>query len=141
LADLIIPATLRIWLVFLFVFVLLRYPVPFSIVFGGIGGLAGGVASAWWQIKGGKPIVEKERRPTDRAESAAGAPAEGGGSRWEVPFFKPNQAKQRNSLRARRTRNPLENSDSRWELPFLKPDKARQRYTSRIRRTRSKRAR
>jgi hypothetical protein len=109
LADLIIPATLRIWLVFLFVFFLLGYPVPFSIVFGGIGGLAGGVASAWWQIKGGIPMASEERRPGDNPESASARPPETE-SRWAFPFLKKKTLKQRyynprvRKVRGRRTR-------------------------------------
>jgi hypothetical protein len=51
--DLIVPAALRIWLLFLLVFTLLGYPVVFSILFGALGGFAGGMISAWWSLKGG----------------------------------------------------------------------------------------
>jgi hypothetical protein len=51
--DLIVPAALRIWLLFLLVFSLLGYPVAFSILFGALGGFAGGMVSAWWSLKGG----------------------------------------------------------------------------------------
>lgn len=51
--DLIVPAALRIWLVFLLVFVLLGYSVTVSILFGAIGGFSGGVVSAWWNALGG----------------------------------------------------------------------------------------
>ncbi|MEM8614630.1 MAG: hypothetical protein AAGF93_21640 [Cyanobacteria bacterium P01_H01_bin.105] len=54
--DLIVPAALRIWLVFLLVFALLGYSVPASILFGAIGGFAGGLVSAWWHAPGGEPI-------------------------------------------------------------------------------------
>lgn len=42
-------AGLRFWLVFLIVLVLLRFPLPYAIVFGAIAGLAGGFAVGWWQ--------------------------------------------------------------------------------------------
>lgn len=53
--DKIIPAALRLWLLFLFSFLFLGYSVIPSVVFGGIGGLASGIISAWWQTKGGIP--------------------------------------------------------------------------------------
>ena len=103
-ADLIIPATLRIWLIFLLVFVLLRYPVPFSIVFGGIAGLAGGIATAWWQVKGGAPTDPKDRPPVDQIEPTVVNDREIT-SRWEIPFLKRNPAKARYVARVRRARN------------------------------------
>ncbi len=54
--DLIVPAALRIWLVFLLVLILLGYSVTVSILFGAIGGFAGGLVSAWWIMPGGEPI-------------------------------------------------------------------------------------
>lgn len=56
--DLIVPAALRIWLIFLLVFVLLGYPVATSILFGAIGGFSGGLVSAWWNALGGEPMQE-----------------------------------------------------------------------------------
>ncbi len=60
-ADLIIPVALRLWLVFLFALLLLGYGVVLSIVFGAIGGFAGGTVSAWWQAPGGVPAPPKPR--------------------------------------------------------------------------------
>lgn len=105
--DLIIPAALRIWLVFLFVFFLLGYPAAFSILFGAIGGIAGGITTAWWQVKGNGPSKGKkkdkdkagsdnERLPANRADGMAG---------WEIPFFGPNKAKQRYLERNKRARD------------------------------------
>ncbi|MEM7063764.1 MAG: hypothetical protein AAF572_11440 [Cyanobacteria bacterium P01_B01_bin.77] len=54
--DLIVPVALRIWLVFLLIFVLLGYSVTASILFGAIGGFAGGLVSAWWNALGGEPV-------------------------------------------------------------------------------------
>lgn len=54
--DLIVPAALRIWLVFLLVFIVLGYSVTVSILFGAIGGFAGGLVSAWWTALGGEPM-------------------------------------------------------------------------------------
>ena len=59
--DLIVPAALRIWLVFLLVFILLGYSVTVSIVFGAIGGFAGGLISAWWVMPGGAPIPTENK--------------------------------------------------------------------------------
>ena len=57
--DLIVPAALRIWLVFLLVFALLGYSVTVSILFGAVGGFAGGLVSAWWHAPGGEPAVKQ----------------------------------------------------------------------------------
>lgn len=103
-ADLIIPAALRLWLVFLLVFVLLKYPVPFSILFGAIGGFAGGLLSAWSQVKGGAPQTPKDIPPTDKLTR----PDPDGSDvnpRWELPFMKTNQAKQRYIERQKRARD------------------------------------
>lgn len=54
--DLIVPAALRYWILFLLVFTLLGYSVGFSILFGALGGFVGGMISAWWQVRGGEPM-------------------------------------------------------------------------------------
>jgi hypothetical protein len=59
-ADKIFPVALRLWLVFLFLLLLLGYAIIPSIVLGAIGGLAGGMVSAWWQTPGGEPQPEAE---------------------------------------------------------------------------------
>lgn len=53
--DKIVPVALRLWLLFLLAFVFLGYAVIPSILFGAIGGFAGGMISAWWKTKGGEP--------------------------------------------------------------------------------------
>lgn len=58
--DLIVPAALRIWLVFLLVFIVLGYSVTASILFGAIGGFAGGLVSAWWNAIGGEPMPKEQ---------------------------------------------------------------------------------
>lgn len=60
--DLIVPAALRIWLGFLLVFVLLGYSVTVSILFGAVGGFAGGLVSAWWYALGGEPIPKEDTK-------------------------------------------------------------------------------
>lgn len=62
--DLIVPAALRLWLVFLLIFALLGYSVTVSILFGAMGGFAGGVVAAWWYAPGGepKPTDDKKKR-------------------------------------------------------------------------------
>ncbi|MBE9067300.1 hypothetical protein IQ260_11605 [Leptolyngbya cf. ectocarpi LEGE 11479] len=60
--DLIVPVALRIWLVFLLIFVLLGYSVTTSILFGAIGGFAGGLVSAWWNALGGEPVQEGAKK-------------------------------------------------------------------------------
>ena len=58
-ADRIIPVALRLWLRFLCALLLLGYGVGLSILFGAIGGFAGGTVSAWWQAPGGIPAEPK----------------------------------------------------------------------------------
>lgn len=60
--DKIVPVALRLWLLFIFLFWALGYEVVPSILFGVIGGFAGGVVSAWWKTPGGAP--QKEFEPT-----------------------------------------------------------------------------
>lgn len=62
--DLIVPAALRIWLVFLLVFIVLGYSVTVSILFGAIGGFAGGLVSAWWNALGGEPMPQENQTPS-----------------------------------------------------------------------------
>ncbi|MGB3137603.1 MAG: hypothetical protein WBG38_00075 [Nodosilinea sp.] len=59
-ADKIIPTALKIWLAFLFLFVLLGYKVVPSIVLGAIAGFAGGTIQAWWNTPGGEPSAPIE---------------------------------------------------------------------------------
>ncbi|MEM8505671.1 MAG: hypothetical protein AAF716_21275 [Cyanobacteria bacterium P01_D01_bin.1] len=103
-ADLIIPAVIRTWLIFLIVFFLLGYPVPFSIVFGGIGGLAGGIMSGWWQVKGGTPENPKGLPPTDKLRR----PDPDGSDEnpyFSLPFLKTNKANRRYIERKKRARD------------------------------------
>lgn len=45
-------AGLQFWLFFLLTLVLLGFPLPYAIVFGAMGGMAGGFAVGWWQDMG-----------------------------------------------------------------------------------------
>ena len=102
-ADLIIPAALRLWLIFLISFALLGYSVAFSILFGAIGGLAGGVATAWLQIKGGAPSGEEyeDKPPVDDLTPFEGSEAN---PRWKFPLSRPDKANMRYQERQRRMR-------------------------------------
>lgn len=51
----IIPPALKLWLLFLFLYLLLGYGVISSIFFGVVAGLAGGTLIAWWITPGGEP--------------------------------------------------------------------------------------
>jgi hypothetical protein len=51
----IVPPALKIWLVFLFVFLLLGYDIIPSILFGAVAGFAGGTVATWWTTPGGEP--------------------------------------------------------------------------------------
>ena len=105
-ADLIIPAAIRTWLVFLLIFIVLGYSTSFSLLFGAIGGLAGGVVTGWWQIKGGapessdpseRPPIDKLRRPDPNTEHF--------GLRWNMPFLKSNRANKRYMERRKKARD------------------------------------
>ena len=103
-ADLIIPAALRLWLFFLVIFVVLDYSATFSIVFGASAGLSGGIVSAWWQIIGVSPSEEpKGLKPVDKLKQPA---AEGSArsERFGLPFLKSNKAKRRYMERNKRAR-------------------------------------
>ncbi|MEL6813438.1 MAG: hypothetical protein AAFP03_01330 [Cyanobacteria bacterium J06598_3] len=106
-ADLIIPATLKSWLFFLFLFFLLGYPIPFSILFGAIGGVAGGLTSSWLQVQQG--IASDSNNDDDESgrDDDATAPGKvlGKSSRWEIPFFGSSKAKQRYTARNQRARS------------------------------------
>lgn len=53
--DKIVPTALKIWLVFIFIFLLLGYEITPSIAFAAIAGFAGGMIQAWWITPGGVP--------------------------------------------------------------------------------------
>ncbi|WP_225852741.1 hypothetical protein, partial [Haemophilus parainfluenzae] len=53
----IIPTALRLWLGFLFLFLLLGYSAVPSIVFGAVAGFTGGMIAAWWKTPGGEPTL------------------------------------------------------------------------------------
>lgn len=103
-ADLIIPAALRIWLIFLLIFIFLEYPVPFSITFGAIGGIAGGIVSAWWQMKGGSPNPSGGARPPTDKLKRPDPDGSDVNPRWEVPFLKSNASQRRYIERKKRAR-------------------------------------
>ncbi|MGF1520259.1 MAG: hypothetical protein ACFCVB_21000 [Nodosilinea sp.] len=65
-ADKIIPPALKLWLVFLFVFLLLDYGTVPSILLGALAGLAGGTVRAWWITPGGEPTRSLELPATLR---------------------------------------------------------------------------
>ncbi|MFZ4676398.1 MAG: hypothetical protein ACOYM4_12025 [Nodosilinea sp.] len=58
--DKIVPPAFKIWLAFLFMFLLLGYGVVPSILLGALAGLAGGTMTAWWNTLGGEPKASLE---------------------------------------------------------------------------------
>jgi len=102
--DLIIPAAIRTWLVFLLVFILLDYSTGVSMLFGAIGGIAGGVVTAWWQIKGGAPAGPTDHPPTDKLRRPD-PNKEHFGAGWHVPFLKSNRANKRYMARRKKARD------------------------------------
>jgi len=106
-ADLIIPATLKSWLFFLFLFFLLGYPIPFSILFGAIGGVAGGLTSSWLQVQ--QSIASDSENDDEKGGNGDDNSPPGEilqkTSRWEIPFFGTSKAKQRYNARNQRARN------------------------------------
>lgn len=103
-ADLIIPASILTWLIFLLVFILLGYPTDISMLFGAIGGIAGGTVIGWWQIKGGAPDGPDNRPPTDKLRRPD-PNQEHYGARWDIPFLKTNRAKKRYQVRRKKARD------------------------------------
>ena len=53
--DKIVPPALKLWLAFIFIFLLIGYDIIPSIAFGAIAGFAGGMIQAWWTTPGGVP--------------------------------------------------------------------------------------
>lgn len=104
-ADLIIPATLRSWLLFLFLFWLLGYPIPFSILFGAIGGIAGGLTSSWLQVQQRVASGSDDNNNGDGSDNRTPGEILDKAPRWELPFFGTNKAKQRYAERNKRARN------------------------------------
>ncbi|NJM97876.1 MAG: hypothetical protein HC800_12620 [Phormidesmis sp. RL_2_1] len=100
-ADLLIPAILRNWLYFLLAFVLLGYPVTFSIVFGAIGGFSSGIVTAWAQVKGGVPSAPEEEQPVVSKRRFEVGRGLGG---WNLPFLGPSKSKRRYLERTRKAR-------------------------------------
>ncbi|NEQ33185.1 MAG: hypothetical protein F6K04_19670 [Leptolyngbya sp. SIO4C5] len=98
--DKAIPAGLKIWLAFLLALLVVGYDVIPSILFGAVGGVAGGILSAWWQTPGGVPAPGSEnplRRVQRRLKERS--------SRLRLPFGQQDlQRSQRPRRRARRTR-------------------------------------
>lgn len=103
-ADLIIPATILTWLIFLLVFILLGYETSFSLLFGAIGGVAGGLIAGWWQVKGGAPDGPADRPPTDKLRRPD-PNARRFGIQFSVPFLKTNRANRRYMERRKRVRD------------------------------------
>jgi hypothetical protein len=68
-----VPTALKLWLFFLFCFFLLGYPVPLSILFGAVGGFAGGWVDAWWHSKD-EPPSQPQPEETPDAEVIAEPP-------------------------------------------------------------------
>ncbi len=58
--DKIVPPAFKLWLAFLFVFLLLGYDVVPSILLGAVAGFAGGTIIAWWATPGGEPTSPLE---------------------------------------------------------------------------------
>ncbi len=51
-------ASIQIWLIFLLVFYILRYPAPLSIVLGAIAGVSAGFIIGWWAAKPNAVVEE-----------------------------------------------------------------------------------
>ncbi|MDA0865928.1 MAG: hypothetical protein O2890_05835 [Cyanobacteria bacterium] len=85
--DKIVPVALRLWLLFIFAFLLLGYAVVPSIVFGAIGGLAGGTVSAWWQTPGGEPQPQEPRKSASTIEQLSSR-IKPGNLKGRLPFLK-----------------------------------------------------
>lgn len=82
---------LRLWLVFLFCFFFLGYPVPLCILLGAAGGFGGAVVIGWWKSKD-EAISSQPEEPED-VEEIEDSPARVSGLR---------AARQRRDARTRR---------------------------------------
>lgn len=103
-ADRIIPTTILIWLIFLLVFILLGYSTSASMLFGAIGGVAGGVVIGWGQIKGGAPADPGDRPPADKLRRP-NPNKEHFDTSWHIPFLKTNRANKRYMARRQKARD------------------------------------
>lgn len=100
--DKIVPVALRLWLGFLFVFLLLGYAVVPSVIFGAIGGLAGGTVNAWWTTPGGQP-KPVESAPATNPLDKLGERIKP--QRWQarIPFMRLFTRRDKRMRRARRS--------------------------------------
>lgn len=96
--DKIVPVALRLWLVFLLIFVALGYPVTHGIFFGAIAGLAGGMVKAWWNTPGGVP----QARQTPAALKKIGGRLRPSGLQQRLPFLRLFMRRDRRYSRPRR---------------------------------------
>ena len=64
--DKIVPTALKIWLAFIFLFLLLGYEITPSIAFGAVASFAGGTIRAWWTTPGGVPTPTELPEPIRR---------------------------------------------------------------------------
>jgi hypothetical protein len=64
-------AGLKYWLIFLLGFYFLGYRAELSILFGGLGGVAGGFLAAWWQTKELPKSAVETSEPKDNAFTRA----------------------------------------------------------------------
>ncbi|PZO18249.1 MAG: hypothetical protein DCF25_10025 [Leptolyngbya foveolarum] len=103
-ADRIIPTAILTWLIFLLVFILLGYTTGVSMLFGAIGGVAGGIVIGWWHIKGGAPSGPADRPPSDKLRRPD-PNKEHFGAGWHVPFLKTNRANKRYMVRRKKARD------------------------------------
>jgi hypothetical protein len=87
--DKIVPPALKLWLAFLFLFLVLGYGVVPSIVLGAIAGFAGGTMVAWWATPGGEPTSALELPAPLRQLSPSQIPLRNffrrGGSQQRLP--------------------------------------------------------
>ena len=95
-ADKAIPAGLKVWLIFLLSLYFLGLPVVLSILFGFVGGIAGGWILAWWQTPGGEPFEGRSPEEIERAKRRSSPP------RLKLTFF--NKSLDRPNRRSSRIR-------------------------------------
>ena len=95
-ADKAIPAGLKVWLIFLLSFYFLGLPAVFSILYGFVGGVAGGWIFAWWHTAGGEPFENTSTEAGKQTKRRSGPP------RLKLTFF--NKSLDRQNRRSSRTR-------------------------------------
>lgn len=93
-----VGAIIKLWGVFLLVFVLLGYPVLLAMVLGGVGGFAAGLMVSYWNRRDQSPPKKVSQAPSDegprglRSRLFQRQPQPGGAQPWWQRVFRRSKA-------------------------------------------------